>query len=89
MQGTFLGRYQTACENVHLRLGQVEGHSPGAMMASNYPNLSVEVLLLDKHPCPAQVYMLDEQGYAAMLPTCSKHSAFSITWTNSDCVGAL
>ena len=48
-----------------LRCGRVESERPSAMMASNYLYFFMEVLLLDKHPCLAQSYMLNEQGHVS------------------------
>ena len=50
-----------------LRCGRVESERPSAMMASNYLYFFMEVFLLDKHPCLAQSYMLDEQGHVSYV----------------------
>ena len=45
------------------RVPRIEHRIPSAMTASNYRRLCLEVLLLDKHTCLAQSYMLDIEGH--------------------------
>ena len=50
-----------------LKCERVESERARAMMASKYLYFFMEVLLLDKHPCLARSYMLDEQGHVFVV----------------------
>ena len=72
-----------------LKCERVESERARAMMASKYLYLFMEVLLLDKHPCLAQSYMLDEQGHVFVVDEQAQVKAHIIRCENSTEEGQL